>query len=123
MPAKILIVEDSKVIVGYLFNFLTEGGHRVVVSRDGDRVDRMVETERPDLLILDYNLPVGNGAEILEKVRCVEAGKNLPVIILTGKPLDEVRVPESDTVKIFSKPPDTDKLRAAITQLLRGRAA
>ena len=67
--------------------FLTRGletdGHRVRVAWDGAAAVAAFREDLPDLTILDLNLPVKDGEQVLEEVRLVDG--NLPVLVLTAR--------------------------------------
>lgn len=61
------------------------GGHRPLLAADGEAGARLAEAHRPDLIILDLNMPNVNGFQMLEKIRSAPPTKTIPVIMLTGE--------------------------------------
>src|ERR1700728_821912 len=68
-PTKILVVEDDPNIVDLIRSNLAVRGFETLVSTDGERVLQMLETEAPDLILLDLMLPVVDGFELCKQVR------------------------------------------------------
>ena len=85
----ILIVEDEPVIRQELLVFLKNAVYEAVALEDFDRVAEAVFDIRPDLVLLDLNLPGKSGFDICTEIR---AKSDVPVIFLTGRSdsLDEL---------------------------------
>ena len=58
--------------------------YTVATAINGDIAIKFLESKKTDLVILDYEMPHENGAEVLKKIRDKEVTSNLPVIFLTG---------------------------------------
>jgi len=80
---KILLIEDDKNIISFLSRGLSEDGHTIETSIDGEEGEYLALTNSYDLIVLDWMLPNKNGIEILKELR----NKNIstPVIMLTAK--------------------------------------
>ncbi len=78
-----LVVDDEPEVVSVIRHALTREGFSVSSARDGAECLRKVESEQPDLVILDVNMPVMNGFKVLHALREREDTKNLPVLMLT----------------------------------------
>ena len=92
-PARVLLVEDNEADVRLTREALREAGENVRLSSvaDGDqalaflrREEGFAEAPRPDLVLLDLNLPRKNGLEVLQEMRADEALAHIPVIVLTS---------------------------------------
>lgn len=81
---KVLIVDDSKTIRYFMRDLLLEN-YEVTLAESGVAAIRAITLNRPDLVLLDYEMPVCDGAQTLEMLRSEEAFRDLPVIFLTGK--------------------------------------
>jgi two-component system cell cycle response regulator DivK len=81
--AKILVVEDSPDNMKLFRTLLTLRGHEVLGLSSGDGLIDLITRERPDLVLMDIQLPGKDGFALLEDVRRSEAGK-LPVVALTA---------------------------------------
>ncbi len=81
---KIAIIEDDPTI-NQMYRMKFEAtGFDVQLASDGERGVALVEAFRPDLILLDMQMPVMTGHEALKRIRAEEWGKNIPVIILTN---------------------------------------
>lgn len=79
---RILIVDDEEDIVTNLEAFLEEEGYEVVTARDGEAALKKIEEEKPDLVLLDLNIPKMSGLQILERIKPKETG--IKVLIFSG---------------------------------------
>lgn len=106
--AKILIVEDDAAIVELLRLHLSEGGHQVVVAQDGLSGPMVAAREKPELILLDFNMPAANGGKVLERLRGNSFTVSTPVIFVTASPVADVmtQVPDDPRVRFIQKPVD-----------------
>lgn len=80
----ILIVDDDEDLRILARKALTKAGHRVIEAEGGAEGLRMVEEQRPDLIVLDLLMPAPDGFEVLRALRSSEATRLLPVVVLTA---------------------------------------
>ncbi|WP_254360745.1 response regulator transcription factor [Corallococcus exiguus] len=66
VPARILVVEDDAPIAAGLVRGLKQAGFQVMLATDGELALEASERERPDLVVLDLNLPGKDGFELLD---------------------------------------------------------
>lgn len=93
MAAKIVIVEDDVTLSQmYRFKFEAEG-FEVDTAENGKLGLSLIETTRPDLVLLDLMMPEMPGDVMLEQLRQTDWGKDIKVVVLTN--LSESEVPES----------------------------
>lgn len=88
MPKKILAVDDERHIVRLVQVNLERAGFEVVTAFDGKEALEKVESENPDLVVLDVMMPYMDGFEVLKELRKNQATRSLPVIMLTAKAQD-----------------------------------
>ncbi len=88
MARKILAVDDEKNIVRLVQVNLERQGYEVVTANDGKEALEKVESERPDLVVLDVMMPYMDGFEVLQNLRRNSATRDIPVIMLTAKAQD-----------------------------------
>ena len=79
----ILLVDDDVVFLKTALKFLS-GRYTVTAVRAGHHALKYLADHRPDLVLLDYEMPVMSGAETLEKIRANPETADIPVVFLTG---------------------------------------
>jgi DNA-binding response OmpR family regulator len=116
---RLLIAEDDKALGLFLSRGLEADGHRVHLTHDGGAAVEAFCQELPDLTILDLNMPVKDGEQVLREVRSVDA--DLPVLVLTGRQEIETRVRCLDhgADDLMVKPFSLHELRARCRVLLK----
>ena len=83
MTGTVLIVDDSRAMRDMLRHSLTEAGFRVVQAEDGLHGVEVLNSERPDVIITDINMPRMDGFGFIEAVRCHTICSVTPVLVLT----------------------------------------
>lgn len=81
---KILVVDDEVDFVKILRERLEFEGYDTLAAYEGIRAIEMAHKEKPDLVLLDVQMPVGTGATVLNALRGHQETRKIPVIILTG---------------------------------------
>lgn len=81
---KVLIVEDDQSILEVLAEKISEAGYEVIKATDGKSGLKIADDKKPDLVLLDLQLPKMDGKQFLKTIRSSENYKKLPVIILTN---------------------------------------
>ncbi|MGB6191660.1 MAG: response regulator transcription factor [Terracidiphilus sp.] len=116
---RLLIAEDDKTLALFLRRGLEADGHRVSIADDGAAAVELVFEEPPDLLILDLNLPVKDGEQVLDEVRALNP--DLGVLVLTGRQELETRVRclDAGADDFVIKPFSLVELRARVRSLMR----
>ncbi len=116
---KLLIAEDDKALGQFLCRGLEAEGHRVRLTSDGGAAVAAFREEPPDLTILDLNMPVKDGEQVLEEVRALDG--DLPVLVLTARQEVDTRVRCLDrgADDLMTKPFSLHELRARCRALLR----
>src|SRR5688572_28468304 len=82
--AHILVVDDEPDIVKLIVKILEQRGHRVSTAKDGHEALEMVPRERPDVVVLDLNIPRIDGFEVCRRLKTNEATKSIPVVMMTA---------------------------------------
>ena len=116
---RLLIAEDDKALGLFLRRGLEEDGHRVRIALDGGAAVEAFREDLPDLTILDLNMPVKDGEQVLEEVRVLDA--DLPILVLTARQEVDTRVRCLDrgADDLMVKPFSLHELRARCRVLLR----
>lgn len=121
MPGKkILVIDDDKNIHAALRAILMAAGHQVISALDAMQGVMMARQMRPDLIVLDINMPAGGGLSVYERLHALSGTFQIPILIYTAVPLEEIRtkIPESPDVFLLAKPASLDELKAAIARFL-----
>jgi two-component system, OmpR family, response regulator VicR len=118
---KILLVDDDQELLELLSFVVQRAGLRPMVARDGASALKLLDEQRPDLLVLDVRLGDGDGLQVLEAVRRCHT---LPVIMLSALDSedDKVRALELGADDYVTKPFAFRELVARIRAGLRKRA-
>ncbi len=123
---QILVVDDDALSRRLLVRSLTNAGFACRESADGIDALQTLHDDLPSLLLLDFNMPGLNGAELLQKLRADKnpAVAQLPAIMLTGHGGEEseVRCLEAGADDFVTKPINQAVLRARIETQLRLRS-
>ncbi|OYV40161.1 MAG: response regulator [Acidocella sp. 20-61-6] len=83
MSTTVLTVDDSRAMRDMLRHSLVSAGFRVLQAEDGLHGLEVLETERPDVIVTDINMPRMDGFGFIEAVRRDESYRALPVLVLT----------------------------------------
>ncbi len=84
MAGKILVVDDEPNVRSFLNTLLAEEGYEVILASDGNEAMELVESESPEAILLDINMPGINGLEVCKKLKEREETRYIPIIIVTG---------------------------------------
>ena len=119
---RVLVADDDPQIAALLREALTADGHFVVVTRDGGEALRTFETARFSLLVVDYQMPVKSGVQVIQELRA--RGLTVPALLVSSHVPDEVRrsLAEDPRVAVLDKPFSLAELRSAVEKLTRSRA-
>ena len=124
MP-KILLIEDHEEIWDFLSRRLKRRGYDIVLAHDGqDGLDK-VRSERPDVVLLDMNLPVMDGWTVAETLKGDAQTSAIPLIALTAHALsgDRDKALKAGCDDYHPKPVDFSKLLSQIDSALGPPAA
>ena len=91
MAKKILIADDDPQIIRILGLHLRAGGYEVIVAYDAMQAFAQALREKPDLVIMDIQMPAGGGMSALGKLQTSAKTAAIPVIVLTGVPGGQVK--------------------------------
>lgn len=118
---RVLIVEDEGGLLEILDLNFRSAGFQVFTAADGIAAWQSFDRERPDLIVLDLNLPQLSGFRLLELVR---SESDVPILILTAFDFAEAEEVARYRPDAFVKKPfDTQELIATAHRLVRDRAA
>ena len=120
MKEKILIVEHNPLNMRVMEMVLITEGYTLLKATDGEEALDMAMQERPDLIIMDIQLPKMNGLEVTRKLRETPAFSHTLIIAITGYAMrgDKERIIESGCDTYLSKPFNTRELPGMIAEML-----
>ena len=122
--AKILLVEDNEENRDALSRRLLRRGFAVVFAVTGTEAVKKAQSERPDLILMDVNLPELDGWEATRRIKATAEGQAVPIIALTAHAMtgDRAKALEVGCADHHIKPVDFPRLLTQIEALLQGRA-
>jgi two-component system KDP operon response regulator KdpE len=114
----VLVVDDEPQIRRVLLTTLTSQGYSVIEARSGDEALEKIRSERPDLILLDMNMPGRSGLETCREIR---ETSDVPIIMLTVRNTerDKVQALDAGANDYIVKPFGADELMARIRAALR----
>jgi two-component system cell cycle response regulator DivK len=120
MTKRILVVEDQADNRQILRDLLTSEGYRVIEAQDGEEGVRAAAAERPDLILMDIQLPRLDGYEATRRIKADPALRAIPIIVVTSYSLsgDEAKARAAGCDDFVPKPYSRRQLMAKISQYL-----
>jgi two-component system chemotaxis response regulator CheY len=116
---RVLAVDDSRTLRDMLSDCLSRAGHEVVTAADGAEALRALREQGPDIVITDLNMPVMDGLDFIEAARAEEAGRDLPLLLLTTETATDLkeRARRVGATGWLTKPFNADQVLSLIDQL------
>src|SRR5215469_9865035 len=120
MPYTILVVEDNLITQKMMVVTLRAEAYRVIGAADGRTALAQVVAEEPDLILQDLILPDMDGIELAKRIRELEAGRDVPIIALSGlaSKLDEAQAATAAFARLLFKPVEAARLITEIRSVL-----
>lgn len=120
-PHSILLIDDHYQLVQGIRNSLQEEGYEIIVAANGLDGLKAARRHRPDLVVLDINMPLMDGLEVCNRLRADNQLKKVPILFLTSRNSVEDRVQglDSGADDYLAKPFNTAELKARVRALLR----
>lgn len=116
----VLVVDDEADIVEFLTELLEDNGYEVSSASDGLAAMELVEVKRPDLILLDLQMPEETGTGLYRKLQHKKDFKEIPVIVISGLAGNYLAV--SKSVPVIDKPPKEESVLAEVRKALAGAA-
>ena len=120
-PKRILIVEDEPNVRLVFRAALTSNAYQIAVAEDGETALRYLKQESADLVLLDLNMPVLGGMDVLRLLR--ESGSDLPVVIVSAYDAvpNVVQAMRLGAIDFIPKPTTPEALRKVVAEVLSRR--
>jgi two-component system cell cycle response regulator DivK len=120
MSQRILIIEDQDDNRAILRDLLGAAGFELTEATTGEEGVKLAERERPDLILMDIQLPVIDGYEATRRIKSNPALKSVPIIAVTSYALsgDEAKARAAGCDAYVSKPFSPRQLLAKVRELL-----
>ena len=121
MKPLVMIVEDEAPLVTLLRYNLEKEGFGVCEARDGEEALVQIAERKPDVVLLDWMLPLVSGIEVCRQIRRAPGSRTLPVIMLTakGEEGDKIRGLNSGADDYITKPFSPTELIARVRAVIR----
>jgi CheY-like chemotaxis protein len=116
MTKRILVVDDEADVRRFLTAVLEKRGHETVTAADGREAFEIAERERPDLIILDLQMPDQTGTDFYRRLMKHKDLQKTPIIVVSGLAGRHLAVREPFAV--FDKPIDPDEFGATVDRAL-----
>jgi CheY-like chemotaxis protein len=114
----IVIIDDEFGLTDVLAAALQDFGYRVLVAANGVQGMQVMAADVPDLVLLDYMMPLMNGPAVLQAMRANPALASVPVILMSAMPESSVRGKCSGYVSFLRKPFEFEGVFRAIEHAL-----
>ena len=120
MTKRILIIEDQEDNRAILRDLLSSAGFELIEAVDGEEGVKLAQSERPDLILMDIQLPVIDGYEATRQIRAIADLKSTPIIAVTSYALsgDEAKAREAGCDGYVTKPFSPRHLLAKVREYL-----
>lgn len=120
MSKQILVVEDQEDNLRIMRDLLNDAGFEVIEARNGNEALSVTEAERPDLILMDIQLPELDGLEATRRIKDNPATRHIPVLAVTSYALngDNEKAMAAGCDAYFAKPVSPRALLAKIREYL-----
>jgi two-component system alkaline phosphatase synthesis response regulator PhoP len=121
---KVLVVDDEVHIVHVVAIKLRNNDYEVISAENGAEAFKLACSEKPDIIVTDFQMPVMSGLELVGKIRQCEQIKDIPVIMLTARSfaIEEQQREELQISQCLSKPFSPKELLGNIEDILYHKA-
>jgi two-component system cell cycle response regulator DivK len=122
MVKTVLIVEDNELNMKLFNDLLEANGYRTLQTKDGNSVLEIARRERPDLILMDIQLPEVSGVEVTKWLKDDDDLKSIPIVAVTAFAMkgDEERIRAAGCEAYLSKPISVAKFVGTIRGFLGG---
>ncbi len=123
MPQRILIVEDDPKNMKVVVMTLRPHGYTLLEATDGEKAIEIAVRDKPDLILMDIQLPKVSGLEITRRLRQMPVFNHIPIIALTAYAMkgDKEKAINAGCDAYLSKPVNTRELPKVVAGILSRR--
>lgn len=115
----ILVIEDDRYTNQLICDNLQMEGYHVITTQSGENGLKLASEHHPDIILLDLLLPGIDGWEVIDRLHCNDATKNIPIVVVSILSKEEIGDPESyGIIGYLNKPFDANVLASEIKRLL-----
>ncbi len=116
----ILLAEDNEINVTTVSSYLEAKGYRILLAKNGQEAIKLTQSHRPDLILMNVQMPEVSGFEAIQKIREDEELLSIPIIALTALAMidDQQKCLDSGASEYIAKPVKLKQLTATIQRLL-----
>lgn len=120
MTKRILIVEDNDLNLKLFRDLLTANGYDTVETKEGLEAISLTRNMRPDLILMDIQLPEISGLDVTKKIKSDDEIRHIPIIAVTAFAMkdDEEKILRAGCEAYISKPISIDHFLATIRKFL-----
>jgi len=121
---RVLVVDDEVHIVHVVAIKLRNNDYEVISAENGAEAFELACSQKPDIIVTDFQMPVMTGLELVEKIRQCDAIKDIPVIMLTARSfaVEEQQQEYLQISQCLSKPFSPKELLESIEDILYHKA-
>jgi len=119
-PKTILVVEDNELNMKLFHDLLEAHGYNILQTRDGMEALKLARQHRPDLILMDIQLPEVSGLEVTKWIKEDDALRAIPIIAVTAFAMkgDEEKIREGGCEAYIAKPISVTKFLKTVEQFL-----
>jgi DNA-binding response OmpR family regulator len=122
--AKILVADDSRTIRTIVYRTLSAAGFDVSLARDGKEAVAVAQRDRPDLAILDIQMPEMDGYTACDQILALsQPANNIPIVFLTKETANHLHTLGSELGAYLQKPVCEETLVRTVRELLASRVS
>ena len=114
----VLVVDDEFGVAEVLDAILSDEGYRVITAIDGRQALTCIAEQRPDLVLLDYMMPVLDGVAVLRALSADPAAQDLPVVVMSALPEEAISMETKRYSAFLRKPFRIKTVLAAVARAM-----